>query len=151
MKCKIFKTRRAYVFWLSFDRTKLLIDIKKKIFFSNSISSPPENCLGANLALIFVNFYICSKLELIIWFWTIILFIILYFQFGGVLGKIFLPKCLNFEIHSGRYLAKKFKKWPKKIPIFQWILLIQGVLPFQKCVKKWNRCDAVLGCGKGVY
>ena len=74
----------------------------------------------------------------------------LYFQFGGILEKIFLPKFLNFEIHIGRYLAKKFKKW-QKIPIFQYILLIQGILPFQKYVKKWNRCDTVLGCGKGVY
>ena len=146
MKCKIFKTRPMFCGWVLTDLTKTKIS-KKYIFFSNSISSPPENCLGPNLALIFVNFYICSKLELIIWFWTVILFIILYFQFGGVLGKIFLPKCLNFEIDSGRYLAKKFKK----PPIFQWILLIQGVLPFQKCVKKWNRCDTVLGCGKGVY
>ena len=81
------------------------------IYFSNSINSPPKNCLGANLALIFVNFYICSKLKLIIWFWTIILFIILYFQFGGVLGNIFLPKFLNFEIHNGGYLVKKF--WQK--------------------------------------
>ena len=30
-------------------------------------------------------------------------------------------------------------------------MLIQSVLPFQKCVKKWNRCNTVLGFGKGVY
>ena len=45
---------------------------------------------------------------------------------------------------------KSFKN-DKKIPIFQYILLIQGVLQFQKCVKKWNSCDTVLGCGKGIY
>ena len=125
-------------------RQKYQNKYKSQIPFSNPIDIPPGNCLGANLALIFVNFYICSKLELIIWFWTIILFIILYAQFGRVLGKIFLPKFLNFEIHKGRYLAKMFIKWQK-------ILLIQGVLPFQKFDKKWNRYDTVLVCGKGVY
>ena len=85
---------------------------KKYIFFSNSISSPPKNCLRANFTLIFVNFYISSKLQLIIWFWTFILFTILYFLFGGALRKIFLPKFLNFEIHNGGYLAKRSKKRP---------------------------------------
>ena len=104
-----FQTWRVHVFWLRFD---LRQKYQQKKTSPNSISSPPENCLGANLALIFVNFYICFKLDLIIWFWIITLFIILYFLFGGVLRKIYLPKFLIFEIHNGGYLAKKSKKRP---------------------------------------
>ena len=76
VKWKIFKTQQAYVFWLSFDLIRQ--KYQKMFFFSNSISSPWKLPSRANLALIFVNFHICSQLELIIWIWTIILFIILY-------------------------------------------------------------------------
>ena len=76
-KMKNFQNTTGLCFLVEFwpNKTK----ISRKFFFSNSVSSPWKLPSRANLALIFVNYYRCSKLELIIWILTIILFIILYF------------------------------------------------------------------------